>query len=325
MLLAAWYKHALKESLLSKIYANKAKVKGVEYTSTVIPAKAGIQSKDDIEGIYHQYLQAYKKGVFNFIKEDVDKYTNEAIPRKYFSGGAIDNYPALLSRGGITSKLTLDQSAAMVTEINDRDDLAQVAAEELREVRLPDAAMNVANPYSDVQSMYTGLPKDIVKLMVFISQNYGFTDSFGMEEQDEVKALMAEVEKIYRKMGLLTENYHNHLHNMSVTYGALLMTAKAGLIKNKEDLLVTFLAALFHDFHVRETEPKEHGQPASAAYVHETLGVPGSDKGGQLRDLFGIEGSSYKEPAPEVSANAIYKTVTEENKTVIRNALHMLF
>ena len=30
MLLAAWYKRALKESLLSKIYANKAKVKGVD-------------------------------------------------------------------------------------------------------------------------------------------------------------------------------------------------------------------------------------------------------------------------------------------------------
>ena len=28
--------------------------------------------------------------MFNFIKEDVDKYTNEMIPRKYFSGGAID-------------------------------------------------------------------------------------------------------------------------------------------------------------------------------------------------------------------------------------------
>ena len=74
MLLAAWYKRALKESLLSKIYANKAKVKGVD------------QDPKTNEEIYQQYLKAYKKGVFNFIKEDVDKYTNETIPRKYFSG-----------------------------------------------------------------------------------------------------------------------------------------------------------------------------------------------------------------------------------------------
>ncbi len=75
MLLAAWYKRALKESLLSKIYANKSMVKGVD------------QDPRTNEAIYQQYLKAYKKGVFNFIKEDVDKYTNEKMPRKYFSGG----------------------------------------------------------------------------------------------------------------------------------------------------------------------------------------------------------------------------------------------
>ena len=52
MLLAAWYKRALKESLLSKIYANKAKVKGVD------------QDPKTNEEIYRQYLRAYKKGRF---------------------------------------------------------------------------------------------------------------------------------------------------------------------------------------------------------------------------------------------------------------------
>ncbi|MBF0570546.1 MAG: hypothetical protein HQL12_01620 [Candidatus Omnitrophica bacterium] len=76
MILAAWYKRALRESLLARIYANKAKVKGVD------------QDPKNNEAIYQQYLQAFKKGVFNFIKEDADKYTNETMPRKYFSGGA---------------------------------------------------------------------------------------------------------------------------------------------------------------------------------------------------------------------------------------------
>lgn len=75
MLLAAWYKRTLKESLLGKIYADRDKVKGVD------------QDPKTNEEIYQQYLKAFKKGVFNYIKEDVDKYTNEAIPRKYFSGG----------------------------------------------------------------------------------------------------------------------------------------------------------------------------------------------------------------------------------------------
>jgi len=77
MILATWYKKALKESLLGKIYANKAKVRGVD------------QNPKSNEEIYQRYLKAFKKGVFNYIKEDVDKYTNETIPRKYFSGGDV--------------------------------------------------------------------------------------------------------------------------------------------------------------------------------------------------------------------------------------------
>jgi len=75
MILATWYKHVLKESLLGKVYANQSRVKGVD------------QNPKNNAIIYKQYLKAFKKGVFNYIKEDVDKYTNEVIPRKYFSGG----------------------------------------------------------------------------------------------------------------------------------------------------------------------------------------------------------------------------------------------
>jgi len=76
MILAAWFKRALRTSFIGKIYANKTKVKGID------------QDPANNEAIYKQYLKAYKKGVFNYIKDDIDKYTNEKIPRKYFSGGA---------------------------------------------------------------------------------------------------------------------------------------------------------------------------------------------------------------------------------------------
>jgi hypothetical protein len=86
MLLAAWYKRALKESLLGKIYADKNKISGVDYVS--LPGRSPKQSLS-IESIYQQYLQAFKKGVFNYIKEDIDTYTRQPIPRKYFSGGTM--------------------------------------------------------------------------------------------------------------------------------------------------------------------------------------------------------------------------------------------
>jgi hypothetical protein len=75
MVLATWYKKALKESLLGKIYADQAKVKGVD------------QDPKNNEVIYQNYIKAFQKGVFNFIKEDYDRYAEEMIPRKYFSGG----------------------------------------------------------------------------------------------------------------------------------------------------------------------------------------------------------------------------------------------
>jgi hypothetical protein len=116
MLLATWYKHALKESLLSKIYANKSKVKGVD------------QDPKNNEEIYQQYLKAYKKGVFNFIKEDVDKYTNETIPRKYFSGGT-KGYPADAAQFAKVVKTTSD-SAQLGKQDSSTVDLAIVATDE---------------------------------------------------------------------------------------------------------------------------------------------------------------------------------------------------
>ena len=76
IILASWYKNTLKQALLNQVYSNKGKVKGIDLSDKTIKEK-----------IYRRYLQAYKKGVFNFIKEDVDPVQGGTIPRKYFSGG----------------------------------------------------------------------------------------------------------------------------------------------------------------------------------------------------------------------------------------------
>jgi len=75
LILAAWYKKKIKDSILAQIYDDKNKIQGL-----VIPANA-------VETIYQRYLQAFKKGVYNYIKEEPDLITNQTIPRKYFSGG----------------------------------------------------------------------------------------------------------------------------------------------------------------------------------------------------------------------------------------------
>jgi len=76
MILATWYKKNLRETLLGQVYMDQNKVKGVD-----------VEDKTVKQQIYDQYLEAFKKGVYNYIKEDYDPATQEIIPRKYFSGG----------------------------------------------------------------------------------------------------------------------------------------------------------------------------------------------------------------------------------------------
>lgn len=77
VILATWYKQNLKQSFLTKVYADQSKTDGITSEDEQINQK-----------IYEQYVQAFQKGVYNYIKEDLDPQTQETIPRKYFSGGA---------------------------------------------------------------------------------------------------------------------------------------------------------------------------------------------------------------------------------------------
>ena len=76
LILATWYKKKIKDGILAQLYADKNKVVGIN-----------TDDPQEKEKIYQQYLQAFKKGVYNYIKEEMDPLTQQAIPRKYFSGG----------------------------------------------------------------------------------------------------------------------------------------------------------------------------------------------------------------------------------------------
>jgi hypothetical protein len=109
VILAAWYKQALKESLLGKVYADKSKVLGVETDDKAMK-----------ERIYEQYLTAFKKGAYNLIKEEADTVTGEMIPRKYFSGGLIFSASSALSVQAVAPDVinsALSASSAVFAEV----------------------------------------------------------------------------------------------------------------------------------------------------------------------------------------------------------------
>jgi len=76
MILATWYKLNLKQSLLGQVYVDQNKTLGID-----------TQDKGINEKIYNQYIEAFTKGVYDYIKEDYDPDADEIIPKKYFSGG----------------------------------------------------------------------------------------------------------------------------------------------------------------------------------------------------------------------------------------------
>ncbi len=76
LILASWYKRKLKNSVLTQVYVDQNKTKGVTH------GEEGAAQK-----IYDQYVESFKVGVYDYIKEEYDPVAQQIIPRKYFSGG----------------------------------------------------------------------------------------------------------------------------------------------------------------------------------------------------------------------------------------------
>jgi hypothetical protein len=94
LILAVWFKRNLKENLLSQSYADQKKITGVKLDD-------GAQGQQ----IYVQYLRAFKKGVYNYIKEE-DNGAGKVVPRRYFSGGLLfgpSQFDAILSTRNLSS------------------------------------------------------------------------------------------------------------------------------------------------------------------------------------------------------------------------------
>jgi hypothetical protein len=132
MILATWYKQALKESILGKVYADKNKIKGIES-----------ETADIKEQVYQKYLDAFQKGTAGLIKEDYDPTTQQIISRKYFTGG--------FKSDGLAKAVNLNKSSHAMLSPQDRDK-ALLAVQKIRngqevtiEMIAPDAAMTAGN------------------------------------------------------------------------------------------------------------------------------------------------------------------------------------
>ena len=101
LILAVWFKKRMKESLLGRKYMDQNKVSNLSSPNS---------SVGDPNMIYQRYLKAFKKGVYNYIKEEPDSSTQEMIPKKYFSGGFGDVAMFVAHRIDYTQTISSDEA-----------------------------------------------------------------------------------------------------------------------------------------------------------------------------------------------------------------------
>ena len=78
LILATWYKKKIKQSLLSVVYVDRNKTAGVN-----------IDDPKEAEKIWQRYVEAFRRGAYNLVREENDFYSDDVVPRKYFSGGIV--------------------------------------------------------------------------------------------------------------------------------------------------------------------------------------------------------------------------------------------
>ncbi|MDD4294713.1 MAG: hypothetical protein PHP69_04290 [Candidatus Omnitrophica bacterium] len=76
LVLAVWFKRKLKEHFINEVYSDRNKIKGIEVSDQNVKAR-----------IYNAYVEAYQKGIYDYVKTDYDCYEHQRISRRYYSGG----------------------------------------------------------------------------------------------------------------------------------------------------------------------------------------------------------------------------------------------
>lgn len=144
MLLATWYKKNLSDNYVNRIYADRNLVSGIDL------AAPGIKEK-----IYQRYLEAFRKGAFDYIREDLDPVSGEPLPRRYFSGGLKGYDQAMISESA--------SSEDFIDDLGSRNIVRQIV--DLRPVPAELPVREAANdrPVSELPAADLSLTKQLRK------------------------------------------------------------------------------------------------------------------------------------------------------------------
>ena len=196
MILATWYKQNLKSSLLTQMLANQNKTTGI-----------ALEDKAQVQEIYDQYVQAFEKGVYDYIKEETDPTTGETIPRKYFSGGIVQGDLDMTTQtpGPAWIQQRKDNAMTASTTIEEVDNDAAMARKKFK----PGLQNNRAKFINEMRELLAGIERQ-AKNHRDITSNTGA--SVLLTYAEKIANLKSWLKEIKRDQDLPEEDYKNLLY-----------------------------------------------------------------------------------------------------------------
>ncbi|NTV28844.1 MAG: hypothetical protein HGA80_02065, partial [Candidatus Omnitrophica bacterium] len=115
LLLALWARKHLSDPLWQKQYIGMGRIGGID-----------LDDKQLREKVYGRYLESFKQGVYNYIREQEDPVTHDMTPQKYFSGGF--DFAQLDSADERNDKEARNKAAARMGALQSQGRLMAVAS-----------------------------------------------------------------------------------------------------------------------------------------------------------------------------------------------------
>ncbi len=225
LILATWFKRNLKESVLGRIYVGQNKVNGVD-----------IEDKKAKEKIYDQYIDAFKQGAYDYIKEDYDTNTQEIVARKYFSGGT-DLDMSLLSEDG-----NAEQVQDVFSEKGRKITFGTILDPQLKAQQ--DVAMVTSkNLVSQNENVNIGLDQaDVRRLMSKFQGKFSNVEGLDFETFDNMLRNKIVSEKLFNQLmehDKIIKNYGNQFIEVikNNSHVPNFMEEDQGIVKNLNDLM----------------------------------------------------------------------------------------
>ncbi len=213
-ILATWFKEKLKDTVF-QYYIDQKKTEGID-----------LEDKGAKEKIFNLYVEAYKKGVYNYVKSDYDPNMRETIDRQYYSGGL--QWEADKVSSSAVGPEEIDKV------VDEQDDMrAELRVNPLSPEQSQSSDLNLAMASSPLIGLESQeFSRQIEQLFMEILSSEEYDDEFRSNKADEISDLMQE--QLEREIGIPNDLDIPHLDKVAEGYNVPLVAMDEWIRKAKE-------------------------------------------------------------------------------------------